>query len=182
MDRPDMQTPDDAVARYSFLFPIGESRRFKPSHPTIGAMCVNATLPLASRARRPRDLLPHSAPSGRCCSRSAGPRFCPRSPSTPRGPRILLRRISPHSASAVLPFPSVRPSAAATRLPPGWPHAQHGDYVCVNAVSSPCISVFHHVCCVHGGTRGLSSVVDAFPSPDPTGVHRNIKFSTLRLV
>lgn len=34
------------------------------SHPTIRAMCGNATLPLASRARRPRDLLPHSVPSG----------------------------------------------------------------------------------------------------------------------
>lgn len=56
-----MQTPDDAAARHSFLFPIGESRRFKPSHPTIRAMCVNGTLPLASRPRRPRDLLPHSA-------------------------------------------------------------------------------------------------------------------------
>ena len=89
MDRPDMQTPDDAAARYSFLFPIGESRRFKPSHPTIGDMCVNATLPLASRARRPRDLLPHSAPSGRCCSPICCPPLLSTQPQArPRDPGI----------------------------------------------------------------------------------------------
>ena len=62
-----MQTPGEVAARYSFLFPIGESRRFKPSHPTIRAMCVNGTLSLASLPRRPRDLLPHSAQSPILC-------------------------------------------------------------------------------------------------------------------
>lgn len=66
-----MRTPGGVAAPYSFLFPIGESRHFKPSHPTIRAMCVNGTFSLASSAWRPRDLLPHSAPSGMpCCPRS----------------------------------------------------------------------------------------------------------------
>ncbi len=176
-----MQTPDDAVARYSFLFPIGESRRFKPSHPTIGAMCVNATLPLASRARRPRDLLPHSAPSGRCCSRSAGPRFCPRSPSTPRGPRILLRRISPHSASAVSPFPSVRPSAAATRRPP-WmaPCSTWRLRLCKCRLVSSHLCFSSRVLCPRRDGR-LELRCGCLPQPrvpDPTVVHSGMDYQS----
>ena len=73
MDRPDMQTPDDAVARYSFLFPIGESRRSSPSqtvspnhsghvrqsHPAVGRPALAATRsPPAFRAQWPMLLLP----------------------------------------------------------------------------------------------------------------------------
>lgn len=183
MDRPDMQTPDDAAARYSFLFPIGESRRFKPSHPTIGDMCVNATLPLASRARRPRDLLPHSAPSGRCCSPICCPPLLSTQPQArPRDPGIqgsFSAESAPHSASAVVPFPSVRPSAAATRLSPWLAgpmlDARHGDYVCVNAVSSLCPFCFHHVCRVHSGTGVSGFILDAFPQPRPHTLNLSLR-------
>lgn len=145
MDGTDMQTPGDAAARYSFLFPIGESRRFKPSHPTIRAMCVNGTLSLANPPRRPRDLLPHSAPSGRCCSRSAVPCFWV---------SILLRRepAPTHQASAVFvfhlsrlqPLPRGRPSLtpfSTWRL--RFPRRRLVPFL------------FHHTCvslCVHNRT------------------------------
>jgi hypothetical protein len=115
MDGTDMQTPGDAAARYSFLFPIGESRRFKPSHPTIRAMCVNRTLSLASPPRRPRDLLPHSAPSGRCCSRSAVPPSGSASFST--------EEPAPTHQPALSCFPSVRLQPLPRGLPSWTPYS-----------------------------------------------------------
>jgi len=150
MDGTDMQTPGDAAARYSFLFPIGESRRFKPSHPTIRAMCVNRTLSLASPPRRPRDLLPHSAPSGRCCSRSAVPPSGSASFST--------EEPAPTHQPALSCFPSVRLQPLPRGLPSWTPYSTWA--ITFPKTSPPhSISVSSRVCVVSTTGQGVDVVV-----------------------
>lgn len=69
-----MQTPDDAAALLSYIFPIGKCLqcRTAPSHPTIQSMCSIHRLPLASRdfyADPISAFLPlrHPIPSGMRC-------------------------------------------------------------------------------------------------------------------